>query len=541
MFSSLTALHFALAIRTSRRVAHTLTSNVQLRRLLWLQALWLPLLTVHFMLATYATNRTLESPFQALSALSLAIGVGVLAAQWATNAALRVRAGRTLQTLVFGTRPLSDDSLTGTRTSVLMHSKQQISSSHMTPAMMMTAGSSATLPSGSAAAMTDNRWASASVCGYGNSSPTGVFNASLQANALDASTTTTTSRSTTSRVGNHQHHRRRRHRKRAPSSQSGGDLTRMLDDPHNYIDPYGYFSYDNDGEDDFDGEDGGAMADDDRSSVAKHRRTHHRHGGRRNRKPNQQLVENSAENWPEDQEGQPIAQTFANVQQMSSNNPYATFGEETTPHQILGSNIIGNEYINLPSERLAAMDAQDAQRTGTLQRTLHQHSGQLLDHLMNSNQNSNYALYSVPQSLVAPPALYSNVHASVQMTASNLQPNLPAGSRANIFSMMQTASGHEQSSQSPRNAQQPINYYSGYVQPRLVDYSVRDDDEEEEREELEGQHSQQPQPQQYQIVYAAASEVNIRNNGSTMNTNSGSVYSGSTERNNEVTEIVENI
>lgn len=551
LFSSLAALHFALALRSSYQMKHTMARHAQLRRLLWLQALWLPLLCVQFTLAVYAANHTQESAFQALSGLSLAIGAGVLAVNWFSNRSLRSRMRRSLSRLAG--RPMSSESLAGTRTSVLLHSKQQLSAQQLAgqspagfsgyglPAGLMLAGSVATLPAASGDHL-EARWNSNSVL----HDPADRFNASLE--ELDASTTTTTSRSTASRQ-HRAHTAKRRTKRRQAGSQSGGDLARMLHEPENYIDPCGYFSYDND-----DGSRRGA------ESVAsgRHRRRGHRHGrhGKHRKQSDTRLDEHEdpyaiyVGSPPGDQpdggsadqlnlaleqqrqqqqlllqQQQAALQAQAEQMDRAMRQQFNARLDEAAAHQMLGH----EQYQNVQG----ALDAQDGLRSGTLQRTLHQQSGQLLDRMMDASA-SNYALYQVPQSLAAPAGLYSNTllaaaaaAAASTATAGYFPPAQQAGhdqsvsglagsranepfNRANILSMMQPQPPTQQQlAQQQAQLQQQL-----YGAPRLVDYSIRD-----EEDELE-----QP-PRQPGHAGAVA----------------GSLHSGSLEMNNEVTEIVENI
>lgn len=543
VFSTVAALHFAMALRTSHHVSHTLGRNSQLKRLLWFQALWLPVMGAHFTLATYATNRSSEAPYQLLSALSIAIGGGVLTVTWSTNRALRTASSRVWRS-VAGTRTVATtENVLTARATGLMENKQQLASFQMAAAV----GSAATLPVASTSRMGTGaaRWASSgSECAFGLGGQV-MLNQSIgndsntlhtldsmngidsldHADPIETSTTTTTSRSTGSRVyrSNRKHHHRhhRQHReKRAESSQSGAlDMSQMLNDSNNYIDPYGYFSYDNDApdEDDYDREgdlESNAPAQS-RAPASRHRvdtyddessnpdayreindgsrtrrksRHHHHHRHHRSSRIQDNVGSNaqsgdSVRMADHDWTRERVALTGDRMPNDSSIN--ARLADAIHQQQM---NQFGQsqqaEYINLPSNAI--------------------HSNQDTSNPITTNQG--YALYSVPQALMAPAAaLYSNVQSPPLPVSNPLMHTMmmPAGSRANIFSMLPNNSNNS----ATVNASD-VNVYAEY-RPRLVDYSIRDDESQYEP------HSSR--------------------------TRLESANSGSYERNNEVSEIVENI
>lgn len=224
LFLVLSLVNFALALRSSIQIKHSIADYRNLSTIIWLNIIWFFFLTVNCFLAIFASNNALELPFYLVTFSFLANSIYLFTGYCLLNS--RVRYNIRLIVRRLQSKSISNESLNQTKTSVLMHnSKSYMSQTLSSPTTTKDVGDQ---PFGANLQST-----------FSNSQT--QVGSRLNKSAFDFASNFDSSTTTTSHSNASKHHHRRRHRKKS----STNDLTGSMD---NYIDPYGRIDYDNDEE-----------------------------------------------------------------------------------------------------------------------------------------------------------------------------------------------------------------------------------------------------------------------------------------------------
>ena len=225
LFLILSLVNFALALRSSIQIKHSIADYSNLSTIIWLNIFWFFFLTINCFLAIFASNNALELPFYLVTFSFLVNSIYLFTGYCLLNSRVRYNIRVIVRRLQ--SKSISSESLNQTKTSVLMHNSKSY--------MSQTLSSPTTAKQHD---LVDQPFGTGNLQSTFSNSQTQI-GSRLNKSAFDFasnfdSSTTTTSHST----GMSKHHHRRRHRKK-----SMNDLNSSMD---NYIDPYGRIDYDND-------------------------------------------------------------------------------------------------------------------------------------------------------------------------------------------------------------------------------------------------------------------------------------------------------
>lgn len=226
LFLILSLINFALALRSSIQIKHSIADYSNLSTIIWLNIIWFFFLTVNCFLSIFASNNALELPFYLVTFSFLLNAIYLFTGYCLLNARVRYNIRVIVRRLQ--SKSVSNESLNQTKTSVLMHNSKSY--------MSQTLSSPTTAKQHD---LVDQPFSAANLQSTFSNSQAQI-GSRLNKSAFDFASNFDSSTTTTSHSTNmSKHHHRRRHRKKS----SMNDLNDSMD---NYIDPYGRIDYDND-------------------------------------------------------------------------------------------------------------------------------------------------------------------------------------------------------------------------------------------------------------------------------------------------------